>query len=180
MNEEIKNFLINNFSSILSIIAICISILNFVYLYITNRKKLNFSISSYTVAKVNGKNFYMFNVEFINKSRLPISVNEITFIDSKNIYKIDKAPQLLAEKNTKRGNEVIKRKEINSAKFPINLLGLCSEQKFIVMHGPEDFKASNIKVMITTNRGKVTKKIAIKERIVDSNTFTTEQINYCE
>lgn len=86
---------------------------------------------------VNKKHFYMFNVEFVNKSRLPISVNEITIIENENKYKIIKSPRLLAEKDTKRNKEIIRHQEVHSAKFPINIIGLSFNQEFLVMYGPE-------------------------------------------
>ena len=48
---------------------------------ITYKKRIIFKFENYTTTKVNNKNFYMFNMEFINKSRLSISINDMFFID---------------------------------------------------------------------------------------------------
>ena len=48
-----------------------------------------------------------------------------------------KSPRLLAKKNKKRNTEIINHQEIHSAKFPIDIVGLSSEQKFVVMYGPQ-------------------------------------------
>ena len=50
---------------------------------ITYKKRIIFKFENYTTTKVNNKNFYMFNMEYINKSRLSISINDMFFIDSK-------------------------------------------------------------------------------------------------
>lgn len=47
---------------------------------ITYKKRIIFKFENYTTTKVNNKNFYMFNMEFINKSRLSISINDMFFI----------------------------------------------------------------------------------------------------
>ena len=134
--KELVLFIKNHYEAILSILAFIISIINLIYLIFTNKKRISFKIENYTSSKVNNKNFYMFNIEFMNKSRLSISINDLIFIDGENSYSIIKSPRLLAEKNTTRNREVIRHQEVHSTKFPINITGLTSEQKFIVMYGP--------------------------------------------
>lgn len=95
MVNEFIEFLKNNYESILSISAFIISLINLIYLLSTNKKKLVFQVTNYTKAKVKNKDFYMFNVDLINKSRLPISVNEISFINDAEIYSVIKSPRML-------------------------------------------------------------------------------------
>jgi len=119
----------------------------------------------------------MINIEVINKSRLSISVNEIAFKINGEIYKAIKSPRMLAEKDRKRNNEIIRHQEIHSTKFPININGLSSEQKFIVMYGPE--KTNDIvEVIISTNRGKITQKINLNDYYLTTENFTKETIEY--
>ena len=120
----------------------------------------------------------MFNIEFMNKSRLSISINDLIFIDGENSYSIIKSPRLLAEKNTTRNREVIRHQEVHSTKFPINITGLTSEQKFIVMYGPEKFENEIIKIIIMTNRGKIKKKINIKKYYLTLQQFTNDASEY--
>ena len=107
--KELVLFIKNHYEAILSILAFIISIINLIYLIFTNKKRISFKIENYTSSKVNNKNFYMFNIEFMNKSRLSISINDLIFIDGENSYSIIKSPRLLAEKNTTRNMELIRR-----------------------------------------------------------------------
>lgn len=176
--EKIIEFFKNNFNTILSILAFIISLINLIYLILTNKKNLTFNIRNYTLANVNKKHFYMFNVEFVNKSRLPISINEITILDNKNKYKIIKSPRLLAEKDTKRNKEIIRHQEVHSAKFPINITGLSSKQEFLVMYGPEKIVNEKTKIIINTNRGKIVKKVLLNNYYLEPTKFTEETSEY--
>lgn len=176
--KELILFLKNHYEAMLSVLAFTISVVNLIYLIFTNKKRIIFKFENYTSAKVNNKNFYMFNMEFINKSRLSISINDIFFIDGENSYSIIKSPRLLAEKNTTRSEEIIRHQEVHSTKFPINITGLTSEQKFIVMYGPEQFENEIIKIVIMTNRGKIKKKINIKKYYLTPEQFMKETSEY--
>ena len=176
--KELVLFIKNHYEAILSVLAFIISIINLIYLIFTNKKRISFKIENYTSSKVNNKNFYMFNMEFMNKSRLSISINDLIFIDGENSYSIIKSPRLLAEKSTTRNREVIRHQEVHSTKFPINITGLTSEQKFIVMYGPEKFENEMIKIIIMTNRGKIKKKINIKKYYLTPQQFMDDASEY--
>lgn len=176
--KELLEFVKSHYSAILSISAFIISLINLVYLLITNKKKLKINIINFTIGDVNNKHFYMINVELINKSRLPISINEIIIEDNKEKYKIIKSPRMLAEKDRKRNNEIIKHQEIHSTKFPINIAGLSSEQKFIVMYGPKKLKNDNSKIIISTNRGGLIQKVSLNRYYLQPEDFTKETIEY--
>ena len=176
--KQLINFIINHYSTILSVSAFLISLVNLIYLLITNKKKLKIYFINFTIGEVNNKHFYMFNIELINESRLPISINEISFENNKETYKVIKSPRILAEKDIEHNNKIIKHQEIHSAKFPINIAGLSSEQKFIVMYGPKKLNDSFSKITISTNRGKITKKINLNQYYLKSNEFIKEASEY--
>lgn len=147
--KELLEFIKNHYSTILSIFVFIISLINLIYLQLTNKKKLKMNIANFTIVDVNSKHFYMLNVELINKSRLHISVNEIIIENNKEQYRIIKSPRMLAEKDRKRNNEIINHQEIHSAKFPINIASLSSEQKFVVMYGTENLAMVVPKSLLT-------------------------------
>lgn len=178
--KELIEFIRNNYSVILSIAAFTISLINLIYLLITNNKNLQIGCLNFTVGDISNKHFYMFNIELINKSRLPISINEVIIKDSKEKYKMIKSPRLLAEKNVQRNGEIIKHQEVHSAKFPINIAGLSSEQKFMVMYGPQQLKDNPSKIIIGTNRGKITKKINLNQNYLSTKDFTEEASEYSD
>jgi hypothetical protein len=163
------------FSLVTSIVAIVLSLINLVYLVITNNKKLDFNIRNYTYIKTftaDKSFFYLFNVEFINKSRQPISITSVKFIDGDKTFDIDLEQQRLADKNKTMGQEVIERKKLDSADFPINLTSLTAIRKILIMHGDDNLQNKKIKVVINTNRGKIYKKISINEKYFLINDFT--------
>ena len=157
--QEFIEFLVNNISIIISAIALIISIINLISNIKSNWKKLDIGMNNYTHSLVDDKEFYIFNIELINKSRLPISISEMIIEINKKEYKINKAPKLLAERDRKRGKEIIRHAEVHSVAFPINLQGLSSQQAFIVMNGPKSIDDKKNKVIINTNRGKIVKHI---------------------
>lgn len=163
------------FSLVTSIVAIILSIINLVYLIITNNKKLDFNIRNYTYTKISTSDksfFYLFNVEFINKSRQPISITNMKFIDGDKIYYIDLEQQRVADKSKTRGQEIIERRNLDSAEFPINLTSLTATRKILIMHGDDNFQNEEIKVVISTNRGKIYKKLSINEKHSSISDFT--------
>ena len=78
--DTIIPFIINNIGIIISILAFILSIFNFIYLIVTNKKNLKFNIENYSYGNVDGKRFYFFNIVFSNNSRQPISVNQIDLL----------------------------------------------------------------------------------------------------
>lgn len=177
--KEVLDFIVKNLSIIISIIALIISITNLIYLIITNKKKIVLKIDNYTKREVHDKEFYFFNVTITNKSRLPIAINEITINYKKENYSFVKSPRLLLEGQTTRGEEVIRRKEIYSSRFPININGLCSEQMFLVMYGPQEFKNEKIKINVKTSRGQVKKRLKnFNNYFIESDLFFKELRNY--
>lgn len=60
--KELLEFIKNHYSTILSIFAFIISLINLIYLLLTNKKKLKMNIANFTIVDVNSKHFYMLNV----------------------------------------------------------------------------------------------------------------------
>lgn len=172
-------FIIKNIGIIISILAFILSIFNFIYIIVTNKRKLKFNIESYSYGNVDGKKFYFFNVVFSNKSRQPIAVNEIDLSYNKKIYTFIKSKRLLLDGQTTRNKQIIRTKEIYSAKFPINIPGLSSEQFFIVIYGPDKIDNEKVEFILKTNRGKIKKKFKkINNLCIESETFFKDLRNY--
>ena len=177
--KEVLDFIVKNLSIIISFIALIISITNLIYLIITNKKKIVLKIDNYTKGKVDDNEFYFFNVTITNKSRLPIAINEITINYKNENYSFIKSPRLILEGQTTRGKEVIRRKEIYSIRFPININGLCSEQMFLVMYEPQEFRNEKVKIKVKTSRGQVKKKFKkFDNYFIESDLFFKELRNY--
>lgn len=177
--DTIIPFIINNIGIIISILALILSVFNFIYLITTNMKKLKLKVENYSYCNVDGKKFYFFNVMFSNNSRLPIAINEIDLLQNKKVYHFIKSKRLLLDGQTTRNKQIIRTKKVYSAKFPININGLCSEQYFIVMYGPDNIDNSNLKIILRTNRGKIKMKFKNFNNLnIDLQTFFKDLKNY--
>ncbi len=180
MNEillKIINYVSINF---LSIIALGVSIFNLIYYLIKNKKKLDIVVNCYTTGYVNEKVFYMYDVNFINRSQLSISINGLKINDNKKDYYIIKSPRKLFESNSKINNQIINYKEINSVTFPINLQGFESSHNFIIMYGPDKFENDIQKVIISTSRGNIKKKINLGIKHITTEEFMQNEKFYCK
>ncbi len=177
--KDVFDFIVKNLSIIISIIALIVSMTNLIYLIITNKKNIHLKIDNYTKGNVHDKEFYFFNVTITNKSRLSIAINEITINYRRKSYSFLKSPRLLFEGQTMRGKEIIRKKEIYSIKFPININGLCSEQMFLVMRGPQDFENGKVKINVKTSRGQVKRRLKnFDTYFIKSDVFFKELGNY--
>lgn len=177
---NIFNFITMHIELVLSMIALIISLTDLIYLIYTNFKRLDINVIYYSRLYIHGKNYYMINIEFINKSRQPIAVNEIVIKYENSDYKIIKSPRLLLEKNRTKGKVLTDYKELSSAKFPINLAGLSSEQKFVVMYGPDSLENTTSKISLSTNRGKISNKLNLKDYYVSIDDFKKDALEYTE
>jgi len=172
---KVINYISENF---LSIVALCISIFNLIYIISSNKRKVDIIVNCYTTGNVEGKNFYMYDVVFINKSQLSISINGLKVIDNKNEYYIINSPRKLFESKSNINNKVINCKEINSITFPINLQGFESSHNFIIMYGPNKFEKELQKIVIGTSRGKINKNINIGEKYITAKEFMDNEKYY--
>lgn len=173
----IIKFIVDN---LISLIALIISLFNVIYYLINNKKKIELSINCYTTGEVDNNTFYMFDVSFINKSSLSISINGIKIIDNQQEYLIINSPRKLFEKQSKVGHIITDLKKIFSVSFPINLQGYLSTHNFIIMYGPDKFVDNKQKVVIYTSRGKIVKKINISEKYISTKEFMDQEKHYSE
>lgn len=180
MNDFFKTiieFIVNN---VISLIALLISLFNVIYYLINNKKKIDLSINCYTTGIVEDKTFYMYDVNFINKSSLSISINGMKIIDNKQEYLIINSPRKLFEKQSKVGHIITDLKNIFSVSFPINLQGYLSTHNFIIMYGPNKFVNKKQSIVISTSRGKIVKKINIGKKYISAQEFADQERHYSE
>lgn len=178
MRELILKIIVYIFENFLSIIALCISVFNLVYYLVSNKKKIDLIVNCYTTGQVDGKTFYMYDVIFINKSQLSISINGLKIIDNKKEYYVINSPRKLFENTSKINNKIINYKEINSVTFPINLQGFESIHNFIIMYGPNKFEKQMQKIIIVSSRGKIIKKINIGTKYITTKEFMENEKYY--
>ena len=142
-------FISNNFSLIISVVSLGLSIYNFFYLIFVRYKKVSITLCSYTKEYVNGEFHYTFRMIINNRSQLPISINNINIngINCKNtinyIYKV----------TSKTGGTITDERKIYPMELPINLSSLMSVGGFALFEFPTEIDFNNIDISINTNRG---------------------------
>lgn len=124
------------------------------------------------------KNFYMYDVDFINKSSKSISITGIKIIDEKQTYYVIKSSRKLLESKTTIGGKLFDAKKIDSVTFPINLQGYMSEHAFIIMYGPKEYISKKQTISILTSRGDVNIKTKIRNYYISSKDFMEKEKHY--
>lgn len=163
----------NIVTTIVSIIALVLSIGNAIYIFVCNHKKIDLKLNSYTKNIVNGKYAYIFDILIENKSRLPISINSLKIIKEKKEITFNPNPKLISEITSRSGKTITDKASLYSTAFPINILGLNDNREFFELSNNENLEGKCI-IKILTNRGKVSKKINLNDSYIDTSTFMKE------
>lgn len=152
---KVLDFFICNWEPIVAVLGFLISLLNLWYLLKNNRKSINIREIFYTKNKYSGNYFYELNMILTNKSRLPISIVDVSFENKGKLYssKLDRT-KISSYKDPKNG--IV---NFYSSEFPINLNGLESSKEMLLFCLEEEINIEKLKLIITTSRGKIKKKI---------------------
>ncbi len=150
--------------NILTIIAFCFSSYTFIKEIIEKRK--NISVDLLQVVRDSNNNFlyYIFCFQILNKSRLPIAISRIQIQTDKNKYELFNRPIVLFSSVSKTGNTVTGTKKIDGSVLPITISSFGAERMYFSSYKEKDFfiePKDKIKIIIGTNRGKITKNIAV-------------------
>lgn len=145
------NFIKNNFSGVISLIALGLSIYNFVYNLIN--QKCNIKIVVHKNMKY--RNTQQFFVTIQNCSQLPVSITSIR-LNNSNYCILE--PTIVKENIRKSGGSIISRTETKSMHFPINLNSLESTSGYLEFRNVNNFDIDNFFFTLFTNRKSVTIK----------------------
>lgn len=159
--NNIYTFITKNWEDIITIFAFIFSVFNFAYLVKTNFKSISIKEIFYTNLKFNKKNLYEFNLIFINKSRQPISIIDISFKSNNKKYssKLDK--NIISTYSSGEGKTTF-----YSSDFPINLKSLEASKEMILFTLEEELENEELTFIITTNRGNIKKKVNYKDKFI--------------
>lgn len=166
-------------SIIISIISLSISLFNLIYLIATNFRKINIDILNFTYKEIDNKFIYLFDISISNKSRQAISINSITLVTCNGEYELNQNPRKIAEHFSKTGNIVNNREKLFSSGFPVNISGLFSVRNFYEYDSSIELDHI-VKIKIITNRGKIIKKVNLKDKYIKSNEFVEKYKNIIE
>jgi len=122
------------------------------YTFISQRKKISLSIHYYSYKN---KSLLMY-VSFTNCSRLPISITNVSIVQSNICYPCVYIPTKVLDYTHKIGKEIASRKEIMSMQFPVYLCALAGFSGYLYFDTlpdtyPDAPKEVNLEV--STSRG---------------------------
>lgn len=159
-----------NWELVLSIIAILLSIYNFLYNVIMKWTRLDIDICYYEPIKMNNKNFLYLLVTFLNKSDLPITINKVYLHTNGKKYLCNINKECLGNVTKRSGNIIKSDIDYYSLSFPLQINNLDGEKGVIVIETKDDLQISNNMLLeILTTRGNIKKKITSLEKIEDFN-----------
>lgn len=138
-------------TTVISIIALIISIINLFFYLIRYRKNIELIINTSRVARLENGYFYIYHIQIINNSKIPISIKGM----SCNGCNVPSKPYLVSENTKRRGKEIIYHEEIKTIEFPVNLDGLQGYSGYIEFKNKENLSLEDIRYTIYTNRGTI-------------------------
>ncbi len=156
--EELKAlFTRNNITLALSIFGAIGTVGTWIYNYIKTRKSFTIELNGYRF----NPNGLLLHVQFVNKSTLSLSINEIAIKHNENEYPCSKIPQKVLETTKRIGKEIVDHKEYYSLEFPINLPALCGTSGYLYFSSDsENFPqiSTEVTVIIRSNRGRAVER----------------------
>lgn len=156
--EELRAlFTQDNITLALSIFGSIGTVGTWLYNYIKTRKSFTFELNGY---RLNPKGLLL-HVQFVNKSTLSLSINEIAIKHNDIEYPCTKIPQKVLETTHKIGKEIVDHKVEYSMEFPINLPALCGSSGYLYFSSDsENFPqlSTEVTVIIRSNRGRAVER----------------------
>ena len=147
-----------NITFALSIFGSLGTLFTLIHTFFINRINLQMTISGHLFGDTKMLVIY---ASFVNKSRLPISITDIS-VKIGDIYYPCVQPPIVTLKETEKVNDVIiSHKETNSLSMPINVASLSGSSGYICFEFPEvAFRpdATDLIFSVSSNRGKVFEK----------------------
>lgn len=148
-----------NITLLLSIFGSAGTAFTMIYNFLINRKKIQMKVVGHKFGDTKTLVIY---ASFCNKSRLPISITEISIkVDDIYIPCVD--PPIVAFEETIKTNGVVtSHHEYMTLALPINLGSLSGTSGYVCFEFPATFfppDATQLKFSINSNRGKVFEKI---------------------
>lgn len=160
--------IMNIFTGVASIIALIISITDFIYLYYTKKKRITVYfgktvISKYTISipDLDGieKEMSIFKIRFRidNRSQLPISITKIGILIDGIRYDSETRPYLTEIQQYKTGNKTEDKVVLHTEVLPIYLDSLASRSGYLAFLIPPNTLSGHetaLNFQICTTRGK--------------------------
>lgn len=145
-----------NITLLLSILGAVGSASAWLHTLIKSRKRFDMKINGYRT----NPHGILLHVEFVNKSTLPLSINDISIYNSRE-YPTKHIPEKVLERTHRVGHKIQSHKEYYSMSFPINLPSLCGTAGYLYFSSGEEIfpqLSNTATLIIRTNRGQKVKR----------------------
>ena len=157
MLELLKSLTLENLVDIAGILGFIMSLTAWIYTLHSNR--VNLKVSIYDIKSFEETTFL--NMLFVNNSKLPISITNISVIINDRTIKCTTASKIIYENVRKSGKEILGVDIQRSASLPIQIQALNAVREFILFENLQELpksSATHLTFLISTNRGKLIEK----------------------
>lgn len=156
--QILNSFQINDYftKDNITFILATIGSLGTIYSMITQRKRVSLSIQEF---RYKNKTLLMY-VAFTNRSRLPISILNISVVYDKVCYPCVYIPITVVEHTRHSGKELLSHREELSIQFPISLSSLAGTSGYLYFDKlPDNYPdaPTTLTLEVSTNRGRAKK-----------------------
>lgn len=158
------HFTKENITFILALIGSLGTIVNWLRLFIVNNK--NFNIRP--VAYRSKDNITLFYLLFENKSRMPISITELSVQINGVYYPCRYLPEIVTSSHRTIGKEIVSSHDYFNIAFPVQLGALGATSGYVLFILPKDIQMPDSKTLtflVTSNRGKAVEKIISVDQV---------------
>lgn len=150
-----STFTIQNISFILGLIGSA----GTAWSFINSRKRLIIQLSD--IAYRTDIKTLVIVIVFENRSRLPISITDVTLIAEEKELSFEPYPRCVAKYSHKEGSEVVDRKFLYNLAFPVSLAQLEAASGHLLLDiSQEEFEKlpTQVTLQVRSTRGRVQKK----------------------
>lgn len=118
--NNIWKFLSNNdnITTIISVLAFVLSMINTFYLIFTQRPKIKVSFKEYTFLKNLPDKPFLLGVIIENKSRLSVSISKMNLNINDTKYEFSWIPIIICNTNLSQNNNTLDKVSVHSLTFP--------------------------------------------------------------
>ena len=138
---------------VVSVLSLLLSISNWIYLLVTQRRKLFLSVSQYHF----DSEMVHFYLHVANGSRLPVSITRIRLLVGDKFFDCTRFPALVFEERFQSKGETYLHREHFSMPMPVSLDPLGAASGFVLVplpQGSAPLPPTALTLEVSTNRGR--------------------------
>lgn len=149
----------DNITTVISMLAFILSVINTFYLIFTQRPKIKVGFKEYTFLNTLSDKPFLLGVIIDNNSRLSVSISKMNLIVDNEKHEFSWMPIIIYNSNLYQNNKIFEKASVHSLTFPQNIssLGSCCGYFAIITKGQFDsnkLRKSKCVLEVFTSRGR--------------------------